>query len=301
MDKTFPIRRVTVTVGIPAYNGKVYIKQAIDSVLSQTFTDFELIVSDDGSTDGTDNICKEYTLKDPRVHFIRHDKNMGGFLNNNYIIKQAEGTYITLLAQDDALENSFLEETVTYLSKHEQCILVSGDFEVIDEKGTVITLAKLEKVRSTIKWPTRRLEFFRYPISKTFFCIYGLMQSKVLKEIYANMPYPKKIFKGSEMPLLARLATRGEITSLPIVLRKYRQHNQSAYNIEFKNTQSVGFFRRRFILLKNLYSIRSDQMKVLWCSRLPLFQKIHTTTLVYFEYLKELLMRIARIPKKFFK
>lgn len=120
----------------------------------------------------------------------------------------------------------------------------------------------------------------------------------MLKEIYTNMPYPKKIFKGSEMPLLARLATAGEIVSIPKVLRKYRQHNQSAYNVEFKNTKSESFLKRKCILLKNLYTIRFSQLKVLFNSNYPVSQKLYILYFVYSDYILNFFSRIIRVPKK---
>ena len=114
-----------VTVGIPAHNGKEFIKQAIESVLSQTFTDFELIISDDASSDGTENICKEYAKIDHRIKYFRQKNNIGGFANNKFILDHAQGKYITMLAHDDALNPEFIEKTLDYIKRNDDCILVS--------------------------------------------------------------------------------------------------------------------------------------------------------------------------------
>ena len=75
------IKEVEVTIGLPTYNGDKYIKKAIDNVLSQTYTNFKLIISDNGSTDSTSTICKEYEKKDKRVTYVKHEKNRGPDFN----------------------------------------------------------------------------------------------------------------------------------------------------------------------------------------------------------------------------
>lgn len=287
-----------ISVGLPAYNGEKYIRDAIRSVLSQTYKNLELIISDDASSDATELICREFAKNDSRIIYFRQEKNLGGFLNYNFILKKSRGFFFTLIAQDDMLEENFLERTAKYLNQNTDCIVVSGDFEIIDESGSTIRVDKLEKIRGEIEWSKRVKEFFKYPLSKTFFCIYGLTRTDVLREVYSKMKFPKKIFKGSEMPLLTRLAVKGEIVSLPMTLRKYRQHGLSAYNLEVKKVGSKKIIKRKFILLKNLYEIRIDQLKVLFGSNYPISQKIYIFTSVYFGYAKAFLSRIFRAPKK---
>ena len=83
-------QKTKVTVGIPTYNNEKFIRKAIDSVLSQTFSDFELIISDDASTDSTPTICDEYKHKDDRIHFIRQEENKGAQWNFSFLVDQAK-------------------------------------------------------------------------------------------------------------------------------------------------------------------------------------------------------------------
>ena len=78
-----------ISVGMPVYNGEKYLSQAIESILAQSFTEFELIISDNASTDRTMEICRDYTSKDSRIQYVRHDVNMGGPKNWNFVFTVA--------------------------------------------------------------------------------------------------------------------------------------------------------------------------------------------------------------------
>ena len=95
-----------ISIGMPIYNGASYIDQAINSVLNQTFKDFELIISDNASTDNTENICKKYLSLDNRIHYLRQKKNIGGINNFKFVLDSSVGKYFMWLAADDVLGNS---------------------------------------------------------------------------------------------------------------------------------------------------------------------------------------------------
>ena len=82
-----------VTIGIPVYNGEKFLHKRLESILLQSFKDFELIISDNASTDSTSNICKEFLNSDKRVKYIRQDKNIELIPNFNYLLKIASGDY----------------------------------------------------------------------------------------------------------------------------------------------------------------------------------------------------------------
>ena len=105
-----------VSIGMPVYNGEKYIKQAIDSVLTQTFTDFEFIISDNASTDQTENICREYGKKDARIKFIRQESNRGPSFNFLFVLSKANSDYFVWLGDDDYWEPTFLEKNVSILN-----------------------------------------------------------------------------------------------------------------------------------------------------------------------------------------
>ena len=100
-----------ISIGLPVYNGDKFIRNALDSILSQTFGDFELIISDNASTDSTSVICQEYMKKDPRIRYIRQENNMGGLWNLNFVLQEASYEYFMWAAVDDYWLSTFIEKT----------------------------------------------------------------------------------------------------------------------------------------------------------------------------------------------
>jgi len=289
------------SIGIFAYNGKKFIREAIESVLNQNYKNLELVISDDFSQDGTEEICREFEKNDSRVKYFRQAKNIGGYLNANFVLQKSTGKYFAWLAHDDCLESEFIEKLVTYLESHPQCILASGDVAFMDENGSSLQIEYLTKLREEINWPARMREFFTYPLSRSFLSIYGLMRLEPVKKIFPGVPYPKKGTKGTEMLMLDRFATVGEIVALPQILRRQRTHDKSMYNSEFNKLKQKNFLYRKFILLKNIWLIRLDQLKVLFGSNISASQKIGIFLTVYFLYVKNYFLRIIKFPKKLFK
>jgi len=99
-----------VSIGVPVYNGGPFIHQALDSLLAQTFTDFELIISDNASTDETEKICKQYEKKDIRIRYVRQSQNRGALWNFNFVLQEAQGEYFMWAAADDLWLPTFVSE-----------------------------------------------------------------------------------------------------------------------------------------------------------------------------------------------
>ncbi|MCT7961886.1 glycosyltransferase family 2 protein [Laspinema sp. D1] len=97
-----------VSIGMPVYNGEPFIREALDSLLAQTFTDFELIISDNASTDGTEAICQEYAAKDKRIRYIRQTENRGAAANFQFVLDEAVGEYFMWAAHDDTWTKDYL-------------------------------------------------------------------------------------------------------------------------------------------------------------------------------------------------
>ena len=86
----------TISVGLAVYNGENYLGEAIDSILNQTFTDFELIISDNASTDRTAEICQDYANRDPRIRYVCADRNRGAAWNQSRVMELAGGKYFKI-------------------------------------------------------------------------------------------------------------------------------------------------------------------------------------------------------------
>jgi glycosyltransferase involved in cell wall biosynthesis len=101
-----------LTIGMPVYNGEQYIRQAIDSLLCQSFTDFELLISDNCSTDGTQEICLEYASKDKRISYLRQETNIGLERNYTFVVNIASGEFFMWASYDDIWHSDFVEKLI---------------------------------------------------------------------------------------------------------------------------------------------------------------------------------------------
>ena len=111
-------RAPKVSIGVPVYNGERFIKGALDSLLGQSFSDFELILSDNASTDETEDICREYAARDQRIRYVRQAINLGAFGNFKFVLDEARGEYFMWAACDDTFSQDFVELNFNFLSKN---------------------------------------------------------------------------------------------------------------------------------------------------------------------------------------
>ena len=122
-------KRPKVSIGMPVYNGEKLLRKRLDSLLSQTFADFELIISDNGSTDSTPLISHKYSKKDGRMRYVRQEKNMGVVWNFNFVLQEAKGNYFVWAAVDDTWDQRFLEKNVKILESNERLVGSIGRVE----------------------------------------------------------------------------------------------------------------------------------------------------------------------------
>jgi len=113
-----------VTVGVPVYNAEQYLAQTLRSILSQTFTSFELVISDNASTDGTPAICAGFARTDPRVRYVRQARNIGAPRNYNALVALARGRYLKWSSSNDLIEPQFLAACVPILEARQDVVLV---------------------------------------------------------------------------------------------------------------------------------------------------------------------------------
>lgn len=126
-----------LSVCLPTYNAGGFLSQAIDSILNQTFKDFEIIIIDDGSTDNTPEIINRYLAKDKRIKYFQNAENIGIFHNWNKCLDYATGDYITMFAQDDVMLPKNLETKVKILDENPNLGLVTSSVKIIDAKGNL--------------------------------------------------------------------------------------------------------------------------------------------------------------------
>ena len=131
-----------ISVGIPVYNGEKFIRKSIESVLRQTYGNFELIISDNASTDSTSDICTEFSTKDSRIKFVRQDKNMGGIWNFNFLLEKANGEYFVWVVVDTIISPEFIEKNISVLESQDKAV---GCISKIKIDHTYVDKFKTEK------------------------------------------------------------------------------------------------------------------------------------------------------------
>jgi glycosyltransferase involved in cell wall biosynthesis len=117
---------VKLSIGMPVYNGELFIERAIESILAQTFTDFELIISDNASTDSTHEICQSFSKKDNRIRIFKQEKNIGVHRNFYFLLSQARGEYFVWAAVDDYLDKDFMEKNLKVLESNNSIVSSIG-------------------------------------------------------------------------------------------------------------------------------------------------------------------------------
>lgn len=128
-----------ISIAMPAYNCEKFIAQSLDSLLGQTCGDFELVISDNASTDGTEEVCRRYVTLDKRVRYIRRTENIGGPGNFRYVFAQCTGQYHKWSTADDFWHPSFLEEAVAVLDSQPDVVLCYPKTRLIDASGAALS------------------------------------------------------------------------------------------------------------------------------------------------------------------
>jgi glycosyltransferase involved in cell wall biosynthesis len=209
-----------VSIGMPLYNAERYLPQTVDSLLAQTFKDFELIISDNGSTDRTEEICRSYAARDNRILYYRGETNRGAAWNHNRVFELSRGEYFKWATYDDCCAPEFLEKCVSVLDKNPSVVLCYTGIVDIDDDGQFLKLN-----RCLVADYARPHERFRIIADHDHTCeeIYGLIRSSVLKKTPAM-----GLYCASDQNLLAELALHGRFHEVPEQLFIHRVHLQSS-------------------------------------------------------------------------
>ena len=151
-----PVRAVPrVSIGLPVHNGETYLADSLESLLCQSFEDFELIISDNASTDGTAEICRHYASQDRRIRYFRQPNNIGSAPNHNFVIMKASGELFKHASHDDRYAPELLERCVEVLDECPRFVLAHSWSSVIDSTGTVQRLVDYTVATDALRAPDR--------------------------------------------------------------------------------------------------------------------------------------------------
>jgi len=209
MKSKFPL----VSIGMPVYNGEKYIRQALDSLLGQTYKNFELIISDNASTDETKNICEEYAKRDKRIKYIRQKENMGGANNLRFVLEQATGEYFMWAAHDDRREPSAIKSALSCFMTNGNIVFAGSYFDIINYvTGHTKEHSDIPKLSEGNNAFQNCCLLLRQP-EPSF--IYGLFRTDTLKKThFIAIDY----FDFGDVYLLYEIATMGKMRIVPLVL-----------------------------------------------------------------------------------
>jgi len=205
MEKT---NDALVSIIMPAYNAEKYITQSIDSVLNQTYENFELLVVNDASTDGTAEIIRDLAAKDGRVKLLQntHGKGVAGGINTG--LKNAKGKYIARADADDINRPYRLEKQVAFLEAHSEIFLVGGGYAPFNERGHMFDALH----------PTSSLEIAWRFLTNTFFCHPSVM---FRREVYETLgTYPN--VEAEDFAYFSGVVQKYRCANLPEILIDYR-------------------------------------------------------------------------------
>lgn len=202
---------------MPTYNGSRFIRQTLDGLLSQTVENFELIISDNASTDDTEDICREYASRDGRIRYVRQSQNRGAAWNYNYVFRKAGGRYFKWSADDDLCAPTYLQECVSVLESDPDVVVAFTQAPHIDLNGDVTGNAELGFPVGGDEPHIR----FRHLITVGHDCrpVFGLIRTDVLKTTPLIRGYV-----GSDRGLIAELTLRGRFVEIQEDLQFRRIH-----------------------------------------------------------------------------
>lgn len=224
-----------VSIGLPVFNGEAFLAPALDSLLAQSYTDFELIVSDNASTDATEAICRDRAARDPRVRYVRNPTNVGATRNFNAVVELARGEYFKWAAHDDLHEPDYLARCVEVLDRDPGVILVHTRIRDIDDEGHSRPAVDPELDFGSPRPSTRFSELAR-PDHRCE-SVFGLMRRDVLRRSTLLKDYA-----GCDRVLLAELALAGRFQVVPEVLFVHREHRgRSTHEYGNEQTRTAWF------------------------------------------------------------
>lgn len=257
-----------VSICVPTYNNARYLRECLDSIVSQTYTNMELIVGDDGSTDDTVSIVQEYVDR-YGIHFHKNHKNLGGGATSSILVSMARGEYVAVYHSDDRYKPTIVEESVNILNNDASLGLVSCLANIIDDQGKNSGEFRLHNIIKNLNKRSYSFDDVIRGILKNAGKDIMLVTPSIMarKQIYQEMGLyrPDKYKSAYDYEMWLRIATRYNVAILEKNLMDYRIHEnqiselQIRKNIEIQNIVWVLRDYREFI---------SDSMLKKDCNRL---------------------------------
>jgi glycosyltransferase involved in cell wall biosynthesis len=281
------IKHPRVSIGIPVYNGENYLEYAINSLLQQSFKDFEIIISDNASTDKTEEICQSFQSQDGRIRYYRNPINLGAASNYKKVFQLARGEFFKWMAHDDMCSSNYLEECVRVLEADLSVVMSFPRVSLIDKdnkplpliaentyqtsEGKIILINQQLNFRSSS--PSERYSEVLFRVTECYE-FFGLSRTDIIKRTSQHDAY-----YGSDKVLLTELSLMGKLQEVPNAIGYFRLHAEQSQSIRDAKERAswispnlnYGKFTSRFKCVQGYYrSIftyplsLSERFKCLW-------------------------------------
>lgn len=226
-----------ISVVMAVHNGEQFIGEAIDSILAQTFKDFEFIIIDDGSTDSTSSLLAKYEKHDSRIRIKRFDKNFGLTICLNTGLQLAQGKYIARMDADDISIPHRLEEQAKYLDEHPEIVVLGTAFTLVDESGNHLKDYIFSDIPEVLKWNL----LFLNPISHPS----AMMRSSTIRDLDAYNP---ELIRAQDYDLWWRVSLIGKLGNLKEIHLLLRQHEKRVTNkYQDQQLDSARGIRKKYL------------------------------------------------------
>lgn len=223
-----------IFIGLPVYNGEKYLAAALDCLLAQTHRDFTVLISDNASTDSTEEIGRAYAARDPRIRYHRHAQNRGAAPNFNFCVEQAEGAYFKWMAHDDLCKPTYLERCAAVLDGDPGAVSCHSLVRRIDSDGD---LGEAYRRELNFNHPDPVIRFARaMALDHGCVSVFGVIRLSALVDTPRIAP-----FVGSDRPLLADLALRGRLEHVDEELFLWRDHPKRSVKLLDRKTRQAWF------------------------------------------------------------
>ncbi|WP_051124779.1 glycosyltransferase family 2 protein [Amycolatopsis benzoatilytica] len=206
-----------LSIGLPVKNGAGFLAGALDSLLSQTYGDFDLLVADNDSDDSTGEIVRDYARRDPRVRYHRHAQDIGAAANFNYVFRATSGPLFKWAAADDLQHETFVQRCVAALDESPAAAAACTAIEHIDEDGASLGVTHDLRASDAAEPADRFADLIRYDYSCAV--AFGVQRRALAERTRLLLP-----FWGSDRVFLAELALAGPLVLVGEPLFQEREH-----------------------------------------------------------------------------
>jgi glycosyltransferase involved in cell wall biosynthesis len=205
-----------LSVGLPVYNGEEYLAESLDALLDQSYTEFELIISDNASTDGTEEICRSYAARDERIRYIRQPVNVGASVNHNIVFEHSRGELHKWASHDDLYGRDLLLRCVEALDAHPEVVLAHAWQAIIDADGRIVLPVEYPLATDDPRAP-ERFRSMLFGVGGDDF--YGVIRSDVLRRTPLNQSY-----HHADRTIVTEIGLHGPFYQVPEQLYFRRDH-----------------------------------------------------------------------------